>query len=246
VKPSSNSIWIGTTALTLIAMGVLNMHSYQKGATPTAVLKAKPLLLEKNEGELRTRRIREVPVPSAQFLLKVSPKNNGSQHLVLATEDIPAGAAIPTHKHFEMDEILFLQSGSAHARVGGDERDLHAGGLLFIPAESWVDLKNIGSDPVSVVFLFSSPGFDDYLRCTSVAANEKVTSMTNEEWKQCQQRDTSFSRCRKKSPRISFQETIATYSHPLYVPAFCLRALPSLRIAFRALSRTSGGISFIL
>lgn len=41
---------------------------------------SKPLLLEKNEGELRTRRPRPKPMASTQCLFKVDPKNNGSQH----------------------------------------------------------------------------------------------------------------------------------------------------------------------
>jgi len=43
---------------------------------------ARPLVLERNEGELRTRRIHtdKSTVAAPQFLLKVSPKNNGSKH----------------------------------------------------------------------------------------------------------------------------------------------------------------------
>ena len=58
----------------------------------TAALKgeAKAIVLQKNEGELRTRRPREgVASPSSDFLLKVNPKTNGSKHLLLGTEDIP-------------------------------------------------------------------------------------------------------------------------------------------------------------
>jgi hypothetical protein len=63
---------------------------------PGAEAIAKPLLLEKNEGELRTRRIHtdNTAPASSQFMLKVSPKNNASQHLVAGTEDLAPGAAI--------------------------------------------------------------------------------------------------------------------------------------------------------
>lgn len=46
----------------------------------------KPLLLEKSEGELRTRRPRPKPSPASQFMLKVDPKTNGSKHLIVGTE----------------------------------------------------------------------------------------------------------------------------------------------------------------
>ncbi|MGA8309600.1 MAG: hypothetical protein WB755_06195, partial [Terriglobales bacterium] len=41
------------------------------------------------------RRIWREPPPGA-FILKVSPKNNGSQHLVMGTEDITPGDEFPT------------------------------------------------------------------------------------------------------------------------------------------------------
>ena len=40
-------------------------------------------------------------------------------------------------------------------------RYLHAGGTVFIPANTWVDIKNAGTERVSVVFVFSAPGFEN-------------------------------------------------------------------------------------
>ena len=78
----------------------------------------KPLLLEKNEGELRTRRPRPKPSPASRFMLKADPKTNGSQHLVVGTEEIAPGASIPTHKHPIEDEILLIHSGEARVLLG--------------------------------------------------------------------------------------------------------------------------------
>ena len=148
---------------------------------------AKGLLLEKNEGELRMRRPRpSVPNPASQIMLKAGPKNNGSQHLVVATEEIAPGASIPTHKHLTQDEVVLIHSGTAHVRLGDQERDLHVGSMVFIPANTWVGLKNTSTEVMSITFVFSAPGFDDYLRCTSVPAGEKPTPMTQENWQQCQ------------------------------------------------------------
>ena len=147
---------------------------------------AKPMLLEKSEGEQRTRRPRPKPSPASQFMLKVDPKANGSQHLVVGTEEIAPGASIPIHKHPTEDEVLLIHSGSAHVSLGEQERDLHAGGLVFIPADTWIGLKNISAEPLSVTFIFSAPGFEEFQRCISVPANETPTPMTEEELKRCQ------------------------------------------------------------
>lgn len=146
----------------------------------------KPLLLEKNEGELRTRRPRPKPSPASQFMLKVDPKTNGSQHLIVGTEDIPPGASIPTHKHPAEDEVLLIHSGEAHVLLGEQERDLHAGGLVFIPANTWIGLKNISTEPLSVTFIFSAPGFEEFQRCISVPATKAPTPMTEDELKRCE------------------------------------------------------------
>ncbi len=74
------------TASLIVVFGLASVHSQtnQTRAVPSAETNAKPLLLEKNEGELRTRRVHtDSSIPaSSQFILKVGPKNNGSQHLV--------------------------------------------------------------------------------------------------------------------------------------------------------------------
>ncbi len=182
------------TAVAVMVLGLCSAFSQSspaKAAPSSEILvserNAKPLLLEKNEGELRTRRIHtdKSATPASQFMLKVSPKSNGSQHLVAGTEELAPGAAIRKHKHLSQDEILLIQSGKAHVWLGDQERDLQAGGLVFIPANTWVSLKNIGTEPISLTFIFSAPGFEDTMRCNSVPAGETPTQITPEQQKDC-------------------------------------------------------------
>jgi len=152
---------------------------------------AKPLILEKKEGELRVRRVpadsTSVPMsmPSSEFMLKVSPINNGSKYLVLGTEEIAPGGRIRKHKHLSQDEILLIQTGTARVRVGDLEREVHAGGLVFLPRNMTIELENIGSEPIALVFIFSAPGFEDYMRCVSVPAGQQRTPITREELRRC-------------------------------------------------------------
>lgn len=118
-------------------------------------------------------------------MLKVSPQNNGSHHLVFGTEDLHPGDEIPLHKHLGQDEIVTIQTGIVHVHLGDQERDLHAGGMVFIPAYTWVSLKPISNDTVSIAFVFSAPGFENLMRCESVPPNEKPTPTTLEERKKC-------------------------------------------------------------
>lgn len=168
----------------------VSSSSVQSGSAhtlPAANSPAKPLLLEQNEGELRTRRPRPQPSPASQFTLKIGPKINGSEHLAVGTEPIAQGASIPTHKHQTEDELLLIHSGTAHVVLGEQERDLHAGGLVFIPANTWIGLKNVSSESLDLTFVFSAPGFDDFQRCISVPAGDTPTPMTEAELRACQQ-----------------------------------------------------------
>jgi len=186
-----------TIAVVLVAVCVLQTRSAQSSSATTPQTVAKPLLLEKDEGE---RRIWREP-PPGDFILKVSPKNNGSQHLVMGTEDMHPGDEFPMHQHLGQDEILYILKGTVHAHVGSLERELHAGGTVFIPAHTWVNIKNAGTDTASVVFVFSAPGFEDYMRCDSVLPNEKVTPLSPEQMKACEHKGHVIYKDQEESPK---------------------------------------------
>ena len=182
----------------LVAVFVFQTRSAQSSSATTSHAAPKPLLLEKNEGE---RRIWREP-PPGDFILKVSPKNNGSQHLVMGTEDIVPGDEFPTHKHLGQDEILYLGRGTVHVHLGDQERDLHAGGTVFIPAYTWVSVKNAGTEAASVVFVFSAPGFENYMRCDSVLPGEKVIPLSDEEQKSCGQQGHVIYKDLEENPKV--------------------------------------------
>ena len=146
-----------------------------------------PLILEKSEGEHRVRRARQIPVPTGVFTIKVDRRNGGSQKMWLGTEEIPPGGVVPRHKHLGQDEIVLIQTGSAHVWLGTQERDVHAGAIVFIPSDTWVSLKNTGNENITLAFVFSDPGFDEFMRCTSVPLGDPSSeTVSRDELKDCQ------------------------------------------------------------
>jgi quercetin dioxygenase-like cupin family protein len=144
--------------------------------------KTTPLILEKNEGERRVfRGWPGHPSPGSAFVLKVDPKTSGSSHLVLGTEGLTPGETIETHRHPGSDEILLLQTGTARVRVGDMTRVVHGGATVFIPANTWISVSNIGSDVIQFAFIFSAPGFEDFMRATSVREGEKNVPLSKTE-----------------------------------------------------------------
>jgi quercetin dioxygenase-like cupin family protein len=190
-------------AAAMLGLGSVFSQSHQSITAPSSATTVKPVVLEKNEGELRTRRIHTDASISAssQFILKVSPKNNGSQHLVAGTEELAPGAAIPKHRHLVQDEILLIQSGKAHVWLGDQESDVHAGGLVFVPENTWIGLKNTDTEPIGLTFIFSAPGFEDTMRCNSVPAGETPTKITPEQQKECAHLGHAESAARQEPPQ---------------------------------------------
>jgi quercetin dioxygenase-like cupin family protein len=193
------------TAIAIMAgvVGTAVSQTDQSTGARSAEATARPLMLDSDEGELRTRRIHSdgTSPASSQFILKVSPKNNGSQHLVAGSEVLAPGATLPKHRHLVQDEILLIQGGTAHVSLGDEERDLHAGGLVFIPANTWISGKNIGATPIALTFVFSAPGFEETMRCNSVPAGETPTPITPEQQKDCAHLGHSESAGRLDNPK---------------------------------------------
>jgi hypothetical protein len=65
------------------------------------------------------------------------------------------------------------------------EYDVHAGGTVFFPALTWVSLKNVGTDSISLIFIFSAPGFEENMRCGSVPAGQRARPITADELRTC-------------------------------------------------------------
>jgi mannose-6-phosphate isomerase-like protein (cupin superfamily) len=174
--------YVAIAALFLVGFATFHRASLaQAGAVNDA-----GWILERNEGEKRIRRPRGIPLPASTMTIKVDRKNGGSQHLVLITEGLPPGSMIPRHKHFDQDEILLIQTSTAHVWLGDSERDVSAGAVIYIPSDTWITLKNTGNENLSLVAIFSAPGFDEYVRCTSVPEGQQPSTMNQQEWKECQ------------------------------------------------------------
>jgi len=178
------------TALTAVAICAV-LGGVARSAPPAAHNEATimsgvtPLILEKNEGEGRAWR----PIEGATgwgaqpgpFIFKVDRRNGGSSHLVFITEDVPPGGMIDRHRHPGADEIIFLQNGIARVTLGDKVKEVHAGATVFAPANTWIEVTNIGTDAIHGVFVFSAPGFDDFMRAESAPEGEKITPLTKAE-----------------------------------------------------------------
>ena len=135
------------------------------------------LILQADEGERRVRR----NAGKGPFILKVDRQNGGSPDLVMGYEDIAPGAEIQPHTHLVADEILFVHRGSGVATLGQRQSQVSAGATVYIPRNVQISVRNTGTEPLGIAFIFSKPGFEELMRENSVREGEPVTPMSPEE-----------------------------------------------------------------
>jgi len=141
-----------------------------------------PVIREKDEGERRiVRGWPGHPDPGETFILKIDPKMGVHRVLSFLRQCIPPGKKIDTHRPPETDEILFLQTGTGRVHLRGSVRVAHAGATVFIPAGTSISVDNLGSDAINLVAIFSAPGFEDFMRDTSVREGEKNVPVSQAE-----------------------------------------------------------------
>ena len=176
---------VTAVAICIVLGGVARSALPTPSNEPNSTGAATPLILEKDDGEKRSWRPIEGAVgwdaQPGPFIFKVDRHNGGSSHLVFITEDVPPGGKIDRHRHPGADEIILLQNGRARVSVGDRVKEVHAGATVFVPADTWIELTNIGAEAIHGVFVFSAPGFDDYMRAESVPEGQKITPLTKDE-----------------------------------------------------------------
>jgi len=153
---------LGVAGCSILLLGALAPSPSPVGQS-TSTTKSTPLILSPSAGEQRHFLNR-----SGTFTLKVDPLNGGSEHVVLFTEGMSPGDRIPTHRHPLADELIIIQSGTGKVTLGDQVQEAHAGTVVFIPRNTWISMDNIGKDKLTHTDVFSSPGYEQYLRSISV------------------------------------------------------------------------------
>lgn len=147
-----------------------------------------PLILGVGEGE---RRVRRFAISAPRFILKVDPQNGGSRDLTMGYEDLPPGASIPPHWHKIADEILFVHRGSGVVELGQRQEKVTAGATIYIPKDVRITLRNTGTEPLSIAFFFSKPGFEEFLREMSALEGESFVPLSESELRAIRKRHES-------------------------------------------------------
>ena len=135
-------------------------------------------IIAPDEGERLTR------LWGFPLTIKIDPVTVGSKDFVAGTEDLRPHQAIPWHRHHHMEEIVVVQSGDIVARIGNQKRQVGAGAIAFGPPNTWMCFENVGENDARVLWIFSRPGFEVYVRATSVPFGQVPVPPSSEEMDQ--------------------------------------------------------------
>jgi quercetin dioxygenase-like cupin family protein len=75
--------------------------------------------------------------------------------LAAIVEEIAPGDRIPLHVH-PIDELVLYRSGVVTVTIGGERRDVQAGGVAFLPAGTVHGSENRGASAASVFAVYPS------------------------------------------------------------------------------------------
>ena len=98
------------------------------------------------------------------ILIKVDPLT-GSGNLALGTQQVPAGAGIPIHRHFEMDEAIYVLEGSGTCALNDVSHPFEKGGTIFIPKTVWHGFAN-PNEELLLLWIVAPAGLEGLFRAT--------------------------------------------------------------------------------
>lgn len=81
-----------------------------------------------------------------------------------------------------------MHKGSGLVSLGDRQEQVEAGGTVYIPRNTRIALRNTGSGPLGIAFIFSKPGFEELMRENSVLEGEPAPILSAEERAQTQAR----------------------------------------------------------
>jgi quercetin dioxygenase-like cupin family protein len=75
------------------------------------------------------------------IFIKADPRS-GSNGVTMLTQQVLAGAGIPVHRHFQMDEAFYVLEGGGTVILDDARHAIGKGETIFIPKNTWHGFEN--------------------------------------------------------------------------------------------------------
>jgi quercetin dioxygenase-like cupin family protein len=151
-EPKRRSLLLG-----LAGLGI--SHALLQGRTEAQAAAAQGYVLGPDGGE----HLIHFRNPGNIFI-KVDPAR-GSDNLAFGTQQVPVGAGIPIHRHFQMDEAFYVLEGRGTFILNDVGHPFEKGGTIFIPKNAWHGFTN-SEHELLLLWMVAPTGLEGFFRDT--------------------------------------------------------------------------------
>jgi quercetin dioxygenase-like cupin family protein len=113
------------------------------------------------------------------IFIKVDP-SRGSGSLAMGTQQVPVGAGIPIHRHFEADEAFYVLEGGGTFILNDQPHTFEKGGTIFIPKNTWHGFANPDRE-LLLLWIVTPTGLDGFFRETCNPPGASKRQLTKEQ-----------------------------------------------------------------
>jgi quercetin dioxygenase-like cupin family protein len=113
------------------------------------------------------------------IFIKADP-SGGSNGLAMGTQQVLVRVGIPIHRHFEMDEVLYVLEGSGTFILDDVCHSVEKGGSLFIPKNTWHGFENADRE-LLLLWIVAPPGLEAFFREVATRPGVPPTPRTKEQ-----------------------------------------------------------------
>lgn len=142
----------------------------------TEVQAPRPTILGADEGE-------KLLMDEGRYvILKTTAEGQGAEDLLMGSETLPQGSAIPVHSHEGYEEIIFIHEGDVVLTLGDREVAASAGTTMFVPPGTWHGVRASGPGQATMLFIFPEPYIAGFFRAVGHEEGQPRRQLTGEDW----------------------------------------------------------------
>lgn len=112
-------------------------------------------------------------------LIKVDSATAGARELFVFQRVLDPGSSLGRHRHRD-DEMIFVHTGEVTANLGGVDRPAPPGTTIFVPGDVWMNVRNTGAKPATLLIVFAAPHMADYIRALGTRPGEPKRDLSLE------------------------------------------------------------------
>lgn len=136
-----------------------------------------PTILDADEGE-------KLLMDEGRYvILKTTAEGQGAEGLMMGTEALPHGSAIPVHSHEGYEEIIFIHEGDVVLTLGEREVEASEGTTMFVPPGTWHGVRASGPGQATMLFIFPEPEIAGFFRAVGREEGQPPRRLTAEDWR---------------------------------------------------------------